>query len=359
MLRLLLIPVSWLYGLATWLRNYLYDHKVLLSHRVPVATIGVGNLSVGGTGKTPHVEYLVELLRAEGFRVAVLSRGYKRRTKGFLLANEQSTVSQIGDEMMQMSLRFPDVPMAVCENRVRGVKRLMKAYPDLDVVVLDDAFQHRALMCGYYLLLTSADSLYVHDHLLPYGRLREAKIGALRANAVVVTKCPKGMKPIDQRIVSNALNLPTFQSLYFSETEYLPCIRLDGSALGDSESTDTHVSDELLMKSEVILLTGIAHSHYLRDYAEQHYTVVDALRFDDHHAFTEKDVALIERTMSQHPSALLLTTEKDAMRLRECKALPASVRAKAYYQPIKVAMKNEVEFNQSIIRYVKEANRHR
>lgn len=345
MLRFLLIPISWLYGLATWLRNYLYDHKVLLTHRVSVATIGVGNLSVGGTGKTPHVEYLVEMLRAEGFRVAVLSRGYKRRTKGFHLADEHSTVSQIGDEMMQMSRRFPDVPMAVCENRVRGVKRLMKAYPDLDVVVLDDAFQHRALTCGYYLLLTAADSLYVHDHLLPYGRLREAKIGALRANAVVVTKCPKSMKPIDQRIISNALSLPTFQSLYFSETEYLPCVGLE-------EGT-------LQANSQVVLLTGIAHSHYLHDYAEQHYTVVDALRFDDHHAFTQKDAVLIERTMNQHPGAVLLTTEKDAMRLRECEALPASIRTKAYYQPIRVVMKNEVEFNQSIIRYVKEANRHR
>ena len=228
-MNFLLAPISWIYGFVVWLRNLLYDDHILRSTKVSIPTICVGNLAVGGTGKTPMAEYLLSLLSAN-YKVALLSRGYGRKTRGFRLANEHDTAATIGDEPMQIHLRFPDIPVAVCADRVKGVKQLQHLYPDLQCVILDDAYQHRSLSCGFYILLTPYDCLYTNDHMLPWGRLRDLPSQSHRANVVVVTKCPEHMQPIERRIVSNNLQLASYQHLFYSSIGYAP-IAVDSTPL--------------------------------------------------------------------------------------------------------------------------------
>ena len=218
-MKFLLAPISWIYGFVVWLRNLLYDDHILRSTKVSIPTICVGNLAVGGTGKTPMAEYLITLLSAN-YKVALLSRGYGRKTRGFRLANEHDTAQTIGDEPMQIHCRFPNLPVAVCADRVKGVKTLQHLFPDLQCIILDDAYQHRSLHCGFYILLTPYDCLYTNDHLLPWGRLRDLPNQSHRANVIVVTKCPTNMKPIDRRIVSNSLHLASYQHLFYSSIQY-------------------------------------------------------------------------------------------------------------------------------------------
>ena len=214
-LKIFSLPASWLYRLAIGIRNGLYNSHFIHTTEAPLPAICVGNLAVGGTGKTPMVEYLIRLLSPH-YKIAVLSRGYKRATRGFVLADENATAASIGDEPLQLHRKFPDIVVAVCADRVMGIKRLRQAFPDLQLVILDDAFQHRRIRCGLNILLTAADRLYVDDHYLPYGRLRDAKSQSLRADIIVVTKCPEGLQPIDKRLIDTRLHLPSYQSLFFS-----------------------------------------------------------------------------------------------------------------------------------------------
>ena len=197
--------LSRVYGFFVGLRNLLYDEHLLHSAKLPIPTICIGNLSVGGTGKTPHTEFFAGELQ-QLYKVAVLSRGYRRKTRGFLLVDDNANAFTVGDEALQLHHNLPEVIVAVCENRVRGCRRLMRLFPDLEVILLDDGFQHRRLHCGFYVLLTAADNLFIHDHLLPHGRLREHKMGSLRANMVIVTKCPEKMQPIDKRVIDSVKN---------------------------------------------------------------------------------------------------------------------------------------------------------
>lgn len=286
------IPLSWAYTLGVAIRHLLYNQHMLPSYTVPVATICVGNLSVGGTGKTPMTEYIVRLLLDHGYHPAVLSRGYKRRTRGFRLADATSTLETIGDEAMQMHRKFPDVPIAVCENRVRGVRQLKRQIDSIDVVVLDDALQHRAIRCGLTILLTPYDHLYIDDHMLPWGTLRDLPSRALKADAVVVTKCPDTMLPIDMRVVDNRLHLPTYQQLHFAGISYAP-MEQDGTPL---------------------VLCGIAQPQYLMDYVLQQYPNAQLMAFRDHHRYTPKDLEAILKKAQQFD--FVLTTEKDMQRLR-------------------------------------------
>lgn len=288
----LFIPLSWAYTLGVAIRHLLYNQHMLPSYKVPVATICVGNLAVGGTGKTPMTEYIVRLLLDHGYHPAVLSRGYKRRTRGFRLADATSTLETIGDEAMQMHRKFPDVPIAVCENRVRGVRQLKRQIDSIDVVVLDDALQHRAIRCGLTILLTPYDHLYIDDHMLPWGTLRDLPSRALKADAVVVTKCPDTMLPIDMRVVDNRLHLPTYQQLHFAGISYAP-MEQDGTPL---------------------VLCGIAQPQYLMDYVLQQYPNAQLMAFRDHHRYTPKDLEAILKKAQQFD--FVLTTEKDMQRLR-------------------------------------------
>lgn len=332
----LLIPLSWLYTLGVHIRHKLYDYRLLPSVSVSVPTINVGNLAVGGTGKTPHVEYIVRLLTQHGYHVAVLSRGYKRKTHGFVLADAQATALTIGDEAMQLHSRFPDVAVAVCENRVWGVHRLQKQVPDLDVVVLDDAFQHRSIRCGLNILLTPYDRLYIHDHMLPWGRLRDLPHRALNADCIVVSKCPESMPPIDMRVVDTQLHLPAYQHLYFSSLHYAP----------------------LTLSGQPLIVCGIAQPQYLIHHVQTLYPVAGVLTFADHHIFTPADVqTILDRATPYH---WVLTTDKDIQRLR-LTSLESDLHAagkQLVVLPVDVKLIYDAEgFDRQILTYVHESTR--
>ena len=288
----LYIFLSWFYTLGVAVRHMLYDQHLLISVSPSVPTICVGNLAVGGTGKTPMTEYIVRLLLQEGYHPAILSRGYKRKTRGFILANASSTALTIGDEAMQLHRAFPDVPMAVCESRVWGVRQLQRHVPGLDVVVLDDAFQHRSITCGLNILLTPYDRLYIDNHMLPWGTLRDLSSRALKADVVVVTKCPADMRPIDMRVVDNRLHLLPFQTLHFAGLTYPPM---------EQEGTP-------------LVVCGIAQPKYMMDYVLSRYPQAELMAFPDHHDYSDADVDAVVARAADFD--FVLTTEKDLQRLR-------------------------------------------
>ena len=277
-------------------------------------------------------EYLVSLLSMR-YKVAVLSRGYGRNTKGFRLANEQDTAYTIGDEPMQIHTRFPNIPVAVCADRVRGVKRLQHLFPDLQCVILDDAYQHRPLRCGMYVLLTPYDCLYVNDHMLPWGNLRDVPSQSVRANVVVVTKCPKKMLPIDRRVVANALQLPSYQQLVFSRIAY----------------------QQLSLSGTPLLLTGIANPQPMLAYLREQYPDTELLAFPDHHVFSEQDIKTILSRAKNF--ACVVTTEKDYMRLQQT-SLVEQLGTKLYIQSIQTDFGIDKEaFDRAILLYISENNR--
>lgn len=339
--------LSWIYGLGAFVRNLLYDEHALYTYTPKVPTICVGNLAVGGTGKTPHVEYVVDLLRREGYKVAILSRGYKRRTKGFILADAAATADSIGDEPRQMQLKFPDVIVAVSEDRASAIRQLCKQFPDLDAVVLDDGFQHRRVHCGLNILLTAFDNLYVHDHMLPRGRLREQAHGANRADLIVVSKCPRDMRPIDRRVTTTALHCPTFQDLCFSSYSYAAPVPVFPDAAAEAPVPD----------APLFLLTGIAQTAYLTDYLGER--VKGHLAFPDHHRFTSADMGrLVAMLQPLDPSLMVLTTEKDAARLRDSSLVSDSLKQRLYYLPVAADLAADREaFDRRVLRYVRENRR--
>lgn len=331
-MRTLLAPFSWLYGFGLAIRHTLYDNHLLPSHEVDIPTICVGNLAVGGTGKTPHVEYLIRLL-SPMYKVAVLSRGYKRKTHGFVLADENANASTIGDEAMQIHSKFPHVAVAVCEDRVRGVRMLKKQVEGLQVVILDDAYQHRAIRCGYYILLTPYDQLYIDDHLLPWGRLRDLKTRALKANCIIVTQCPPDAQPIDFRVIDNRLHLPKYQHLFFSQVHY------------DDAQT--------IAGNKVLVITGIAQPEYLMEYVRKQHPNACLMAFPDHHRFYKKDVERILYKAQCYDT--ILTTEKDYQRLVET-SLVEQLGNLLHTLPIQVVLRGDSnkDFDQDILNYVKQ-----
>lgn len=331
-MRTLLAPISWLYGLGLAIRHTLYDNRLLPSHEADIPTICVGNLAVGGTGKTPHVEYLIRLLSPR-YKVAVLSRGYKRKTRGFVLADAQASASTIGDEAMQIHSKFPHVAVAVCEDRVRGVRMLKKQVEGLQVVILDDAYQHRAIRCGYYILLTPYNQLYIDDHLLPWGRLRDLKTRALKANSIIVTQCPPDAQPIDFRVIDNRLHLPTYQHLFFSQVQYAKAQATAGK--------------------RVLVLTGIAQPEYLMVYVRKQHPDACLMAFPDHHRFTRKDVERILYKAQCYDT--ILTTEKDYQRLAET-PVPEQLGERLHTLPIEVQLRGDKnkDFDQEILNYMKQ-----
>jgi tetraacyldisaccharide 4'-kinase len=292
----------------------------------------VGNLAVGGTGKTPMAEYLIALL-SPNYKVALLSRGYGRKTKGFRLANEQDTAQTIGDEPMQIHTHFPDIPVAVCEDRVKGVRRLQQLYPDLQCVILDDAYQHRKLRCGFYVLLTPYDRLYTNDHMLPWGRLRDLPNQSHRANVVVVTKCPEHMQPIERRIVSNNLQLASYQHLFYSSIGYAP----------------------IAVDSTPLLVTGIANPMPLLHHMQQQFPDTELFAFPDHHVFTNQDIIRIKEKAEHYEH--IVTTEKDYMRLLQT-SLIHELGDKLHVVRIQTNLGIDQDtFNREVLLYVSENNR--
>ena len=342
----MLTPLSWLYGGVTALRNRLFDWGVLPSEHFPLPVICVGNLSVGGTGKTPHVEYLVRLLGGR-YRLAVLSRGYKRRTRGFRLADTTDTSETIGDEPFQLKKKFPQLLVAVSEDRCEGIRRL-RALPEEQrptLLLLDDAFQHRYVKPSLSILLTDSHRLYTRDAVLPVGRLRESACGASRADVVIVTKCEPLPAASDRVAIRAELALREGQTLCFSEIRYG-----DLFPLFPEEAPSRTLAS--LATAEVLLWTGIAHPEPLARWLRQYAKRISAIVFPDHHAFTEADVRQIEATYQSLPAAgrLMIVTEKDAARLTAFPFIPAAWRASLYCVPIEIGFSaaDEQSFNQLI-----------
>ncbi len=300
-IRKILFPFSILYGWITSLRNYLYDVKLLESTSFDTPTIVVGNLTVGGTGKTPQIEYLIRLLQHK-FKVAVLSRGYKRKSKGFILADSPVNASIIGDEPFQYYQKFPKIRVSVDADRVNGIEQLELLKNAPEIILLDDAFQHRRVKAGFNILLTSYDNLYVKDFMLPTGNLRENRKGAKRAQVIIVTKCPSDLSDDAQRKIHKKLKPTMFQRVFFTTINY------DNELKGE----DTLMIDDLIGK-DIVLITGIANPKPLVSFLNDRTIKFKHLKYPDHYNFSEKDIKEINQL--QVNNKLLLTTEKDYVRL--------------------------------------------
>ncbi len=336
-LRKILFPLAILYGWITQLRNFLYDKGILKSFAFDIPVIAVGNLSVGGTGKTPQIEYLIRLLSKEN-SVATLSRGYKRESKGFLLANELSSAASLGDEPYQMHLKFPDVQVAVDADRKNGIEQLLTQKIKPQIIVLDDAFQHRRVRAGFYILLTTFDELYVDDYMLPTGNLRESSSGARRADIIIVTKCPATISEADRKKVKDKLK--TNAPLFFSTVSY------DDSVYSLASSLKV---DELRSMSK-LLVAGIAKPKPFFAYLQNDSDEI--MVFPDHHQFTESDVASMVKSAGNNP---IITTEKDFVRLRE-----HQLSSPLFYLPIKTTLiADGDQLDQIILNYVGKSTRNR
>ena len=325
----LLRPFSWLLGIITLVRNWCFDHGLLKSETYDIPIIGVGNLAVGGTGKTPHVELLARMLRDR--RVAVLSRGYGRRTRGFRYVKRTDTAAEAGDEPVQVKRKFPELIVAVDANRRRGISHLLVCNPAPDVILLDDSLQHRYVKPGLQLLLTDYRRLYITDKLLPEGRLREAAGGARRADVIIVTKCPDTLSVEEAEFIRGQLCTTPRQKVFFTTLRYAA-----------APDPDIHLRGECGRK--VVALTGIAHPELFWEYWTQLGWDVMPLRFPDHHRFTHADIRRINQVAET--AQLIATTEKDAVRLLGCEGLTATVHSKLFVLPVEVAflLEGEVDF---------------
>ena len=353
-----LLPFSWLYGFGVGFRNMLFEMGILKSRSYTVPVISVGNITVGGTGKTPHVEYLIRLLK-DKVNVAVLSRGYKRKSHGFVLADAETTMKMIGDEPYQMKQKFPDITVAVDSKRTRGIDHLIggEAGKDIDVVLLDDAFQHRYVKPGINILLVDYHRLIIYDELLPAGRLREPVKSKDRADIVIITKCPCNLKPMEFRVITKAMKLYPYQQLFFSTHEYEMPIAVfpeEQGKLGASETLDSLAS---LKDKNVLLLTGIGSPEQMKHDMEQMTDHVTPLTFSDHHDFKQKDIVAINEAFAALPEPkVIITTEKDATRLAVLEELSSEVKQHLYKLPIyiKIMQDQEELFNQTVLGYVRK-----
>ena len=347
-----LLPFSWIYGSIVRFRNWLFDMGLKKSKSFSIPIISVGNITVGGSGKTPHVEYLIRLLHDKA-KIAVLSRGYKRKSHGYVLAEESTTMPEIGDEPFQMHQKFSDIYVAVDAKRARGIENLQndEATKDVDVVLLDDAFQHRYVKPGTNILLVDYHRLIIYDKMLPAGRLREPLSGKNRADIVIITKCPKDLKPMEFRVLTKAMDLYPFQKLYFTSIDY-------DTPKGVFE--EKQIELDKLQDYHVLLLTGIASPKQMEHDLKPMTKDITNLSFGDHHSFKGKDIDRINDAFESMPEPrIIITTEKDAVRLRETEGLYEKVKSNMYELPIKVSfmLDQQDNFNEKIISYVRKNSR--
>lgn len=347
-----LAPLSLLYGMGVKLRNRLFDWKILPSVHYPVPVICIGNLAVGGTGKTPHTEYLIRLLKDQ-YKIAVLSRGYKRKSAGFVLADSHSTSLEIGDEPFQMKQKFPDIMVAVDANRRRGIRLLLELPAGLkpDVILLDDAFQHRYVAPSLSILLTDYHRLFYLDKLLPQGLLREPTEGIERADMVIVTKCGEDLKPIDVRIIEENMKLRAHQSLHFTKIVY-----------GEMEPVFSSASSKRLRakigkEDEILLIAGIASPGPFIKEAEKYSDHVINVTFPDHHTFTKGDFKKLQEIFERMPvnRRWILTTEKDAARLKNNPLVPKEWKKFLFYLPITIDFCIDNDFDKTIKKHINTA----
>lgn len=343
----LLYPFALIYGIASFLRNLCYNWGIFKSTKFNFPIISVGNLSMGGTGKTPHIEYLIDLLKND-FNIAIVSRGYKRKTKGFILAGDNSDAREIGDEPLQIKKKYKNITVAVDETRVRGINKVMKAAPKTELILLDDAFQHRSVKPGISILLTDFHKLYPEDYLFPVGTLREFRRGAQRADIIIVTKTGKVLSPITVRRIQQMIKPKEHQKLYFSHISYGKLLPLPGL---DIEPPKENISS-------ILLFAGIANVYPLKEKLLNMANHLNTLVFGDHHNYSKSDYQNI-RTKFENiftQNKIIITTEKDAMRIAIPKIPDELAGLPIYYMPIKVKIHKEfrTDFNKQIKEYVRE-----
>ncbi|WP_421917902.1 tetraacyldisaccharide 4'-kinase [Marinifilum sp.] len=355
--RVLLLPLSLLYGLIMAVRNMLFDLNLLTSTEFKIPIISVGNITVGGTGKTPHIEYLITLLK-DDYKLATLSRGYKRKSKGFILSNENSTANQIGDEPMQIKRKFPEILVSVDSKRVNGVKNLLKSEQgnDLSAILLDDAYQHRHIKPGLSILLIDYNRPITRDFIMPYGRLRENAEERARANIIIVSKSPALMTPIERRIIVKELKILPYQKLYFTCLDYghlQPVFPEEALSIDDKEWTKETFS--------ILLFTGIANPKPLREYLDSFSDRIEEYHFPDHYAFNQKDIETIEKRFNELEgyNKIIITTEKDATRILDMEIKQTCIKKHLFFVPlcIKFLKEDKSKFDHQILSYVKKNKR--
>lgn len=331
MIKIILIPISLIYGTMTYFRNLLFDIGIFRMKKHAVPIISVGNLSMGGTGKTPHVEYILYQFHNK-YKLATLSRGYGRKTKGYFLADAKSDSNTIGDEPLQYYQKFKNISVAVDEKRNRGAQELLKTNDDLDLIILDDAYQHRWIQRDLNILLSDFHNIYHKDLLVPSGQLREFRCGANRADIVIITKTPIVLSPITRRRIKEELNLKDHQKLLFSKIKYDGFVSFkDGSKLKKNPSVST-----------IILFAGIANSYPLQEYLKQFCNELVVITFTDHHNYSEKDFQQITKTYHDvfGKNKMMVTTEKDAQRLNTSPHKNQLNDCHLFYIPIHVCFHN-------------------
>lgn len=351
-MKILLFPLSILYGIIVGVRNTLFSLSILKEKRYQVPIISIGNITVGGTGKTPHTELLIQELRSR-YHVAVLSRGYKRKSRGFQEVLVTSTAQECGDEPIQMKLKFPEITVVVDKNRRHAIDLLLKRKENRpDVILLDDAYQHRYVKPGINILLIDNNRVITKDHILPLGRLRESVSEKERADVVVVTKCPSNMKPIDFRLMSKELELKPYQRLFFTRFEYCKFKPAFMDSMPDFEAREPSKD------SSVLLVTGIASPQPLINYLGEQVKEIIPLAFPDHHNFTAKDFKKIDAKFQSIDSEnkVIITTEKDVTRFRDNENISSIVKSNTLYIPIEICFlgKKKHLFVDHIIRYIDE-----
>ncbi len=331
---LLLKPLSMVYGAITGTRNKMFDFGILSERSFDIPVLVVGNIAVGGTGKTPHTEYLVDMLRYR-YHIAVLSRGYNRKTSGFVLATDKTGPREIGDEPYQIFRKFgKDITVAVCEDRCKGIDELRAIDPTINLIILDDAFQHRYVKPTVAMVLTEHSRPIYDDAVMPAGHLRESASSIQRAHIVIVTKCPAEMRPMDYRLFVKSLNLQPWQKLYFTKYTYGQL-----RPLFPNEAVTTPFFNALTESDTILALAGVANPRPFIKHLRNYRAKVRALIFADHHNFTHEDIKLVASRLRSVPDpsrACVITTEKDAMRLSAIKNIPPELRARIFYLPIKV-----------------------
>lgn len=333
MLRYLLVPASWLYGWGVRLRNYLFDAGLFRSEKFPIPIICVGNITVGGTGKTPMAEMIIGYM-ARRHKVALLSRGYGRRTKGYLEVTTSSHYRDVGDEPLQIKLKFPDTLVVVCEKRADGIRRLMQEHPEIDLIVLDDGFQHRYVSPKVNVLMIDATRPPQEDHFLPYGTLRDEQEQLHRAHYFVVTKCPENMTPLERRLLRKYLVRVAYQKVYFTRMETFQPVPL---------FPDRVERQTLERTTQVIALSGIGNPAPFHKTLETSYNLVERVTLEDHHVYKVRDVKHLESLLESHPEAVIITTEKDAVKLTNRKKISEELQRRLYYLPINISFIEESE----------------
>lgn len=352
----MLYPLSLFYSAITSFRNFLFDNGIFRSHAFDVPVICVGNIAAGGTGKTPHCEYLINLLRKD-YHVAVLSRGYKRKTRGFIFVRPAMRPVEAGDEPLQMAAKFQDVVFAVDGDRVHGIATILEEKNDTRVIILDDGYQHRSVKPGLSIVLTDYSNIFLHDHHLPYGNLRESAAGISRADILIVTKTPAATTADERKKLAAELSTVSDRPLFFTSLCYGDPVKVFNTPAAENQGFGKGMPGEM----EILLVTGIARAGTLLKYLGEMGARVNHLSYPDHHNFAQGDIDRITSEFSKlsSPRKLLITTEKDAVRLREFTNIAEPLRESMFYIPVRISFFDEEQhkFNNLILEYVRENKR--